>query len=333
MDGDVLGDPAWAGVMPATGFVQTAPDEGLSASERTEVRVVFTDDTIYFGIVAYDRDPSAIIVTDSRRDSSLTSSDSVQLILDTFRDQQNGFVFGTSPSGQEYDGQLINEGAGGSGMGRGGTSFGAGGGFNLNWDGVWQVRTSISDIGWSAEFAIPFRTLRFSPGREQTWGLNIQRSIRRRNELAYWSPLPRQFDLFRVSMAGALTGVEAPAGLWRTLQVTPYAVGGASKQTDVLGAEIETFREFGGDLKYGVTSGLTFDATVNTDFAQVEVDQQQINLDRFNLFFPEKRPFFLENAGAFTVSNSGGAAFNDPSQTELFFSRRIGIGEGGQAIP
>ncbi len=333
MDGDVLGDPAWAGVMPATGFVQTAPDEGLPASERTEVRVVFTDDTIYFGIVAYDRDPSAIIVTDSRRDSSLTSSDSVQLILDTFRDQQNGFVFGTSPSGQEYDGQLINEGAGGSGMGRGGTSFGAGGGFNLNWDGVWQVRTSISDIGWSAEFAIPFRTLRFSPGREQTWGLNIQRSIRRRNELAYWSPLPRQFDLFRVSMAGALTGVEAPAGLWRTLQVTPYAVGGASKQTDVLGAEIETFREFGGDLKYGVTSGLTLDATVNTDFAQVEVDQQQINLDRFNLFFPEKRPFFLENAGAFTVSNSGGAAFNDPSQTELFFSRRIGIGEGGQAIP
>ena len=333
MDGDVLGDPAWAGVMPATGFVQTAPDEGLPASERTEVRVVFTDDTIYFGIVAYDRDPSAIIVTDSRRDSSLTSSDSVQLILDTFRDQQNGFVFGTSPSGQEYDGQLINEGAGGSGMGRGGTSFGAGGGFNLNWDGVWQVRTAISDIGWSAEFAIPFRTLRFSPGREQTWGLNIQRSIRRRNELAYWSPLPRQFDLFRVSMAGALTGVEAPAGLWRTLQVTPYAVGGASKQTDVLGAEIETFREFGGDLKYGVTSGLTLDATVNTDFAQVEVDQQQINLDRFNLFFPEKRPFFLENAGAFTVSNSGGAAFNDPSQTELFFSRRIGIGEGGQAIP
>jgi len=137
MDGDVRGDPAWAGVMPATGFVQTAPDEGLPASERTEVRVVFTDDTIYVGIICYDSDPSAIIVTDSRRDSSLTSSDSVQLILDTFRDQQNGFVFGTSPSGQEYDGQLINEGAGGSGMGRGGTSAGAGGGFNLNWDGVW----------------------------------------------------------------------------------------------------------------------------------------------------------------------------------------------------
>ncbi len=333
VDGDVLGDPVWAGVAAASDFIQTAPNEGQPASERTDVRVVFTGDTIYFGIVCYDRDPSGIIVTDSRRDSSLASSDSVQLILDTFLDQQNGFVFGTSPSGQEYDGQLINEGAGGSGMGRGGTSVGAGGGFNLNWDGVWQVRTAITDVGWTAEFAIPFRTIRFPPGRDQTWGVNFQRSIRRRNELAYWSPLPRQFDLFRVSMAGQLDGIEAPAGLWRTLQITPYAVGGALTRTEVIDREIETFGELGGDLKYGVTSGLTLDATVNTDFAQVEVDQQQINLDRFNLFFPEKRPFFLENAGAFTVSNSGGAAFNDPSQTELFFSRRIGIGPGGQAVP
>ena len=333
MDGDVLGDPAWADVVPATGFRQTAPDEGRPASERTEVRIVFTSDSIYVGIVCYDRDPAAIIVTDSRRDSSLSNSDSVQIILDTFLDQQNGFVFGTSPSGQEYDGQLINEGAGGSEMGRGGTSRGAGGGFNLNWDGVWQVRTAIGDVGWSAEFAIPFRTLRFPSGREQTWGLNIQRSIRRRNELAYWAPLPRQFDLFRVSMAGQLTGIEAPEGLWRTVQVTPYVAGGALQRTASIDREVNTVGNIGGDLKFGVTSGLTLDATYNTDFAQVEVDQQQINLDRFNLFFPEKRPFFLENAGAFTISNSGGAAFNDPAQTELFFSRRIGIAAGGQAIP
>ncbi len=333
VDGDVLGDPAWADVVPATGFRQTAPDEGQPASERTEVRVVFTDDTIYFGIVCYDRDPAAIIVTDSRRDSSLSDSDSVQIILDTFLDQQNGFVFGTSPSGQEYDGQLVNEGAGGSGMGRGGTSRGAGGGFNLNWDGVWQVRTTISDIGWSAEFAIPFRTVRFPTGRTQTWGVNFQRNIRRRNELAYWAPLPRQFDLFRVSMAGRLTGVEAPAGLWRTLQLTPYVVGEALRRSDTLDNRVTALGDIGGDLKVGVTSGLTLDLTYNTDFAQVEVDQQQINLDRFSLFFPEKRPFFLENAGVFTLSNSGGAAFNDPAQTELFFSRRIGIGDGGQATP
>ncbi len=333
LDGVVLGDPAWDGAVPGTGFVQTQPDEGQPASERTEVRIVFTGDTLYFGVVCYDRDPASIIVTDSRRDSSLADSDSFQIILDTFFDRQNGFVFGTSPSGQEYDGQLVNEGAGGSGMGRGGQTEGAGGGFNQNWDGVWQVRTTISEVGWSAEFAIPFRTLRFPAGREQRWGVNFQRNIRRRNESAYWAPLPRQFDLFRVSLAGQLTDVQAPEGLWRTLQLTPYVIGEAIGRADRPAAGVEALGNFGGDLKYGVTSGLALDLTYNTDFAQVEVDEQQINLDRFNLFFPEKRPFFLENAGAFTVSNSGGAVFNDPGQTELFFSRRIGIDAAGQAIP
>ena len=336
LDGAVLDDPAWALAPPATGFVQTQPDEGRPASERTEVRIVYTADTLYFGVVCYDDDPSSIIVTDSRRDSSLADSDSFQLILDTFLDRQNGFIFGTSPSGQEYDGQLVNEGAGGSGMGRfgaGGQIGGAGGGFNQNWDGVWQVRTAISEVGWTAEFAIPFRTLRFPAGREQTWGVNFQRNIRRRNEEAYWAPLPRQYDLFRVSLAGQLGGVRAPEGLWRTLQMTPYVIGEAVGRADRPDGRTLALGDFGGDLKYGVTSGLALDLTYNTDFAQVEVDDQQINLDRFQLFFPEKRPFFLENAGAFTVTNSGGAAFNDPGQTDLFFSRRIGIGDAGQAIP
>ena len=333
LDGAVLDDPAWAHAPPATGFVQTQPDAGRPASERTEVRIVYTADTIYFGVVCHDRDPASIIVTDSRRDSSLADSDSFQLILDTFLDRQNGFVFGTSPSGQEYDGQLVNEGAGGSGMGGGGQTAGAGGGFNLNWDGVWQVRTAISEVGWSAEFAIPFRTLRFPAGREQTWGVNFQRNIRRRNESAYWAPLPRQFDLFRVSLAGRVEGIAAPEGLWRTLRLTPYVIGEAVDRVDRAGGGPLALGDFGGDLKYGVTSGLALDLTYNTDFAQVEVDEQQINLDRFQLFFPEKRPFFLENAGVFTVTNSGGAAFNDPGQTELFFSRRIGIGDAGQAIP
>ena len=336
LDGAVLDDPAWANAPPATGFVQTQPEEGRPASERTEVRIVYTADTIYFGVVCYDSDPASIIVTDSRRDSSLADSDSFQLILDTFLDRQNGFIFGTSPSGQEYDGQLVNEGAGGSGMGRfgaGGQIGGAGGGFNQNWDGVWQVRTAITDVGWTAEFAIPFRTLRFPAGREQTWGVNFQRNIRRRNEEAYWAPLPRQYDLFRVSLAGQLGGVRAPEGLWRTLQMTPYVIGETVNRVDRPDGRTLALGAFGGDLKYGVTSGLALDLTYNTDFAQVEVDDQQINLDRFQLFFPEKRPFFLENAGAFTVTNSGGAAFNDPGQTDLFFSRRIGIGAAGQAIP
>ena len=334
VDGNVLDDEAWSSVSPATGFVQTVPDEGEPASERTEVRVVFTDDTIYLGVVCYDRDPASIIVTDSRRDSSLSDSDSFQFVIDTFLDRQNGFVFGTSPSAHEYDGQLVNEGQGRGNSGFGGQTRGAGGGFNLNWDGVWQVRTDVSDIGWSAEFAIPFRTIRFPPGQTQTWGVNFQRTIRRRNESAFWAPLPRQFDLFRVSMAGQLTGVEAPEALWRTLQLTPYVVGEAFRSTDTPDRGVRTLGDIGGDLKYGVTSGLTLDLTYNTDFAQAEVDDQQINLDRFNLFFPEKRPFFLENAGAFTVSNNSvRAGFNDTSQTELFFSRRIGIGSEGQAIP
>ena len=332
VDGDVLGDPAWTGVPVATGFRQTSPDEGEPATERTEVRVVFTADTLYVGVVCYDRNPQEIIVTDSRRDSSLADSDNFQLILDTFLDRQNGFVFGTSPAGQEYDGQVVNEGVGGSGMGRGGTSSGGGGGFNLNWDGVWRVRTRVSEIGWSVEFGIPFRTIRYPAGGLQTWGVNFQRTIRRRNESAYWAPLTLQHNLFRVSQAGLLTAVRPPQGGARNLQLTPYVTGEAIRLDARPERGTAAFGDVGGDLKYSVTSGLTLDATYNTDFAQVEVDEQQINLDRFNLYFPEKRPFFLENAGAFAVSNAGGAVQGDPAQTELFFSRRIGI-EQGRVVP
>ena len=336
LDGDVLGDPVWAAAEPVSGFRQSAPDEGQPATERTEVRVVFTADTIFFGIVCYDRDPSSIIVSDSRRDSSMNDADSFQMVLDTFSDQQNGFVFGTTPAGQEYDGQVINEGGGRSlfgGGGRGGFSRGSGGGFNLNWDGAWQVRTQISEIGWSAEFAIPFRTIRYPAREDQSWGVNFQRNIRRRNETAYWAPLPRQYNLYRVSMAGQLAGMDAPIGFTGNLQLTPYVIGEVVTRDVAPDRAPLALGDFGADLKYSVTSGLTLDATYNTDFAQVEVDDQQINLDRFNLFFPEKRPFFLENAGVFTVGNTGPATGMNLGQTELFFSRRIGISDGGGQIP
>ena len=189
VDGDVLGDAVWDGAPVLTGFRQNTPDEGAPASERTEVRIVYTDDTIYFGVVCYVRDPSTIMVSDARRDSSLTETDSFRLVLDTYQDQQNGFVFGTNPVGLEYDGQLTNEGEGSGGVGgglvrRSGSQQqrGSGGGFNLNWDGVWQVSTRVTDIGWSAEIAIPFRTLRYAAGGAQIWGLNFQRNIRHRNE-------------------------------------------------------------------------------------------------------------------------------------------------------
>ena len=323
LDGDVLGDPAWADVPAATGFVQTQPDEGQPATERTEVRVLFDDDTIYFGIVCYDRDPDGIITSPARRDSSLSNSDSIQIVLDTFRDRQSAFLFGTSPAAQEYDGQIVNEGQGG----RGGFNV------NYNWDGAWVVRTQVSDVGWSAEFAIPFRTMSYPNREEQTWGMNIQRNIRRRNEESYWAPLPRQFTLLRLSLAGQLSGLRVPVAASRNLKLIPYAVGEVTRRDADTRRDTMGLGNVGADVKYAVTPGLTLDLTYNTDFAQVEVDQQQINLDRFSLFFPEKRPFFLENAGAFTVSNGRQAASARRSQTELFFSRRIGIGPGGREIP
>ena len=334
LDGDVLGDPAWADVPAATGFRQTQPDEGAPATERTTVRVLFDEDTLYFGIVCYDRDPAGIVVSDSRRDSSLNNSDSIQVVLDTFRDQQSGFVFGTNPAGQEYDGQVSNEGQGGrGGFGGGGASSGSGGGFNRNWDGVWQVRTQVSEVGWSAEFAIPFRTISYPNRVDQTWEMNVQRNIRRRNEESYWAPLPRQFNLLRLSLAGQLAGIRVPASASHNLRLTPYVVGEAAhSDTDVRDATIG-LGDVGADVKYAINPSLTLDLTYNTDFAQVEVDQQQVNLDRFSLFFPEKRPFFLENAGAFTISNGRQAAGGSRAQTELFFSRQIGIGPGGREIP
>ena len=323
MDGDVLGDPAWAEATPITTFWQEQPDEGQPASERTEVRVVFTADTLYIGAVLYDSDPSGIVVSDARRDAPMDDTDSFQMILDTYRDRQNGFVFGTNPAGVEYDGQVTNEGQGGGGLGFGQMqSGGSGSGFNINWDAAWTVRAKIGEHGWSAEFAIPFRTLRYPAGASQTWGVNFQRNIRRRNERAYWAPIPRQFNLYRLSLAGSIGGVQTPA--LRNLRITPYALGNQLASGEVP-VDAETDFDFGGDLKYGLTPSLTLDATINTDFAQVEVDDQQVNLDRFTLFFPEKRPFFLENAGFFSVGN--------PGEVDLFFSRRIGIGDNGEAIP
>ena len=323
LDGDVLGDPAWKNAPPITSFVQEQPDEGQPASEKTEVRVIFTADTLYVGVVLYDSDPGGIIVSDARRDAPMDDTDSFQMIVDTYRDRQNGFVFGTNPAGVEYDGQVTNEGQGGGGLGFGQMqSAGSGSGFNINWDGAWTVRSKITVQGWSTEFAIPFRTLRYPAATEQAWGINFQRNIRRKNERAFWAPIPRQFNLYRLSLAGSLAGVQTPA--LKNLRITPYVLGNAL-ESGVIPADSEFLGEVGGDLKYSLTPSLTLDATVNTDFAQVEVDDQQVNLDRFNLFFPEKRPFFLENAGFFSVGN--------PGEVDLFFSRRIGISNAGEAIP
>jgi hypothetical protein len=315
-----LDEGVWARGQLITRFVQREPLEGAPVSQRTDVRVLRDGEALYVGAWLYDANPSSIVFGQTRRDASLNDSDAFSLILDTYLDRQNGFVFATTPAGIEYDGQVANEGQG-AGRGGGRQQRGSAGGFNLNWDGSWEVATSTDGEGWYAEMRIPFSTLRYDRGGPQTWGLNFERQIRRNNELSVWSPLPRQFNIFRVSLAGTLE-LDAPAK--RIVTVTPYVLGDAFKDYEVASPEWSADPKIGGDAKIGLTQSLTLDLTANTDFALAEVDDQQVNLTRFPLFFPEKRAFFLENAGSFTVGSARSA--------ELFFSRRIGLVEG-QEVP
>lgn len=309
LDGVITGDPAWMTVIPATGFTQVQPNEGMPATEETEVFVGYTETAMYIGVIAHVRDPSTIIVADSRRDSALDQTDSFQVVIDGLLDRQNAYLFGTNPAGIEYDAQIIKEGSTGQ--------FGSGGGgFNLNWDGSWDVQARINDDGWSAEMRIPFTTLRYSSSEEQSWGINFQRNIRRNNEIVYWAPLNRQRNINRISEAGTVRGITPPPR--RNLQITPYVLARWEEGGNLSGTADD--QEFGVDVKYSLTPSLTLDATYNTDFAQVEVDDAVVNLDRFSIFLPEKRPFFLENAGQFTVGNA--------REVELFFSRRIGLNRG-----
>ena len=259
------------------------------------------------------------MVSDARRDANLDNTDAFIFILDTYKDGQNGFIFGTNSLGVEYDAQVDNEGQGNFNANRqqGGTI----GGFNLNWDAAYEVKAKVGDYGWSAEFAIPLRTIRFQAGKD--WGINFRRNIRKTNEIVYWASLPIGFSLNRLSLAGTLTGLELrnPGNL----KVIPYVLGRLDRDYEANDGSTEFTPEAGGDIKYSITPSLTLDLTYNTDFAQVEVDDQQVNLDRFNLFFPEKRPFFLENAGLFSVGS--------PGEVDLFFSRRIGIGDEGNIVP
>ena len=322
-----LDEAVWRQGPVMTGFTQREPMDGQPASERTEVRVVFDADALYVGVWAFDSRPGDITYGEQIRDFELTESDAIVFVLDTYNDDQNGFVFGTTPTGIEYDGQVANEGRGGGRFGGGGFNrrqrfqSGSGGGFNKNWDGSWTVAATTDDEGWYAEFRIPFTTLRYGNDTE-TWGFNVARRIRRLNEESFWTSVPREFNLYRLNYAGDLEGLRPP--FQRLATVTPYVLGSTAR--DYTSASETGFGQdgnVGGDVKFQVTQGLTLDLTYNTDFAQVEVDDQQLNLTRFRLNFPEKRPFFLENAGFFNVGGGG---------ADLFFSRAIGIAEG-QPVP
>lgn len=326
IDGRV-NEAVWGTVPPHATFTQQDPVEGAPASEKTEVRILVGKGNVYVGIIAFDSDPSKIIVSQSRRDASLTETDSIVMVLDTFNDSQNAFVFGTNPLGIEYDGQVAREGqssgvsfAGGGGAG---TQRGVISAFNLNWDGDWMVRAQITERGWEAEMAIPLKTLRYRTGPSETWGVNLLRNIRHKNEQVYLAPIPRGFDIYRVSLAAKMNGLDLPPR--RDIKLLPYALGSVNKDfTRAAGDQVARNGDVGLDLKWGIRPNVTLDATVNTDFAQVEADEEQVNLTRFDLFFPEKRPFFLENASTFQ--------FGQPQSIDLFFSRRVGLSAGALPI-
>jgi hypothetical protein len=320
LDG-ALDEPAWSEAPIATGFIQNDPREGSSATFDTEVKVLYTEDALYFGVFARDSEPSKIIVSDLKKDYDTGASDGFRIVLDTFHDGRNGYQFATNPGGAKWDAQMANEGRDN----------------NANWDGIWDVKTRITETGWVAEIWIPFRTLKFSDDEAQVWGVNFERKLRRLNEDSYWSPLPRIYDAQRVSLAGTLENLRGihPG---KNLRVKPYALTSGSR---LARSPFDRNLQGGIDAKYGVTSGLVWDFTINTDFSQVEADEQQVNLTRFNLFFPEKRDFFLENQGLFAFGNEGGGggggAFNGRgNQTQdmrLLFTRRIGLSDAGQALP
>ena len=325
IDGNVLDDPAWKNISQTTGFIQQSPYEGKQASEKTIVKIAFTKDHFYLSVVCYTNQTENIIINDTRRDSPLDDMDSFIFILDTFNDNQNGYAFGTNAAGIEYDAQITKGGENIARIGR--FSSGAGGAFNINWDGSWVVKTKIHEDRWSAEFEIPFKTLRYKSEKTQEWGVNFQRVNASIQEVSHWSPINRQFTVNRLISAGALTGVSPP--LSQNIKFIPYFLTQRNSNSGDK-AKTNTYESEGGfDGKVSIGSGLNLDLTYNTDFAQAEADEQQINLDRFSLFFPEKRAFFLENAGLFSVGdNSFGG-----SEVSMFFSRRIGLAGAGNQVP
>ena len=319
----LLDETAWRDARMASGFRQREPFEGEPATEITEVRVLFDDATLYVGILARDRSPDEVIARILQRDKLMevgfqglpefTSDDALVIVLDPFHDHRNAVVFGTNPNGAEFDALITDEGRE----------------FNIDWRGVWEVGAQRTAEGWSAEFAIPFRSLRFPEASDEPWGFNVYRIIRRKNEEVLWSSWSRSNEGFtRVSRAGHIHGLTDLPRAGLNVELKPYVLGGVAGKLDSFGRlDTDVEIDIGLDAKYEVRPGLVLDATLNTDFAQVEVDDQQINLTRFSLFFPEKRDFFLENAGIFEMGQRG--TFGEPPAFLMFFSRRIGISEDG----
>jgi Domain of unknown function (DUF5916)/Carbohydrate family 9 binding domain-like len=320
LDG-ALDEEVWRTAEPAADFVQAEPREGDAATETTEVRLAFDREALYIAVVCRDGDPSSLIVNDIRKDFVAGEQDSFEVILDTFADRRNGFVFVVNPAGAKSDAQIANEGRD----------------VNTSWDAVWSVATRRDGTGWAAEIRIPFKTLRFERGPDRVWGVNFSRRIRRKNEVDYWSPVPRVYNLYRAGLAGTLAGLpDATQG--HNLRLKPWIAANSTRAVGAAG--FDAAPRAGLDAKYGVTPSLTLDVTARPDFAQAEADEQQVNLTQFSLFYPEKREFFLENSGMFYFgdipreSRLGNARFAPPEEEVLlFFSRRIGLTDSAEEIP
>jgi hypothetical protein len=322
-----LDDPVYNEYQPFGGFLQVAPNYLAPSTEKTDVWIMFDSQYMYVGARVWDSaPPDRWIANELRRDTNqLRQNDHLGVMFDTFYDRRSGFMFYTNPLGALADYSVIDEGAP-----------------NTDWNPVWESRTGRFDGGWTVEMAIPFKTLRYRSGTNQIWGIQLRRSIRHKNEWTYLTPVPQNLAgpqaLNRVSSAGTLVGLDLPpAG--RNVELKPYAIARAESDALRTPPLANRFtRDVGGDFKYGVTANLTADVTINTDFAQVEIDEQQINLTRFSLFFPEKRDFFLEGRGTFDFGRGGsgggdlGGGGGSADTPYLFYSRRIGL-FGSRVVP
>jgi len=297
----VLDEPFWARIEPISGFRQREPVDGAAPTERTDVRIAYDARALYFGLVMHDSDPTAIRRSILQREGRIDKDDRVIIALDTYGDGRNAYIFELNSFGTQGDALISDEDM---------TLD------DWNWEGVYESEARVTDDGWVLEVAIPFTTIRFADEAAPDMGVAVYRSIRRKNEEVTWPHIPQRFrsGIFQVSQYARLTGLR-DLRRGRHLEVKPFAIAGAQKVAGV--EDTDVLDDVGLDVKYSVTSNLTADLTWNTDFAQVEADNVQINLSRFDLFFPEKREFFLERAGLFT--------FGAPRETEVFFSRRIGL--------
>ncbi len=318
IDGD-LTEADWQHAEPMDRFIQVEPHEGENITETTELRILYDDENIYFGFTCFDSEMSKLIANEMRRDArDLHENDNVFVLLDTYNDKRSGFFFRMNPLGAIQDRAITNSGDS----------------MNTDWDAVVACKSKINDTYWTAELSIPFSQLRFEKNDPMTWGINAGRGIARHQEEGVWMPVPSSYGgraKYRTAHVGSLVGLEGITPS-RNLEILPYVLPGITQVSDD-DATFQTTREFklGFDAKYGITSNLTADVTFNTDFAQVEADEEQVNLTRFSLFFPEKRPFFLEGAGLFDFGIPR-TSFRQPPPMLLFYSRQIGLAEKN-AIP